>query len=329
MHKKIVIITDAWTPQVNGVVTTLKNIISIASKEFDIHIIHPGLYKTIPFPTYPEIRLPIDIWNVSVDIKKLNPDHIHIATEGLLGLVSKLYCDINNLKYTTAYHTKFPEYIESRIKGTQNLVYKYLRWFHAKSKSILITTNSMKEELETNGFGNLVVWTRGVDRKLFKHIPRTNNTSPILIYVGRVSIEKNIEAYLNIDLPYQKLVVGDGPELELLKSKYPKVTFLGSLSGNALVKAYNLGDVFVFPSKTDTFGLVQIEANACGLPIAAYPVTGPKDIIVQGMNGFMSVDLKEAVVNCLGINKSTISEVSDKYTWDECTKIFLEALVKP
>lgn len=326
---RILIATDAWNC-LNGVVTTLVNVANELEKQgHQVYWITPEEYSlTYPCPTYPEIRIPVDIWKTSSLIKMLNPDVIHIATEGSIGFSVRRYCLKNDIPFTTSYHTKFPEYIQKRFGFGLDVTYSYLKWFHKPSNQVLVTSQSMNEELTNKGFTNLVNWPRGVNRSLFKDTGTPLNKQLVIIYVGRVSIEKNIEAFLDLKLSAHKIVVGDGPEKERLEKLYPEVTWLGALTGKDLVNAYNSANVFVFPSKSDTYGIVNLEANACGLPIAAYPVTGPIDIVVQGKNGYLDNNLELAVLKCVRIDKKDIKTISKRHTWENCANIFLKTAIK-
>lgn len=336
---KILIVTDAWFPQVNGVVTTL----STTEKELtdlghDVVILHPGYegLKTFPLPSYPEIRMPWNVWRVGKIIKKIRPDAIHIATEGTLGLAARTFCYRKRIPITSSYHTKYPEYIKERLPFIPlSWGYKFMRWVHRDSRAVLVTTETMKKELDAWSLNpNLVIWSRGVDADTFNPAERTRTKIdidgiPRLVYVGRVSVEKNIEAFLNIDdMLGDKVVVGDGPQRKELEKNYPNVKWLGYKKGKELAKEYANADVFVFPSLTDTFGLVMIEANACGTPVAAYPVAGPIDIVVEGINGSLDKDLEAAVTSALKIDREGVrTHTVDTYSWAKSTHIFFSKLV--
>jgi glycosyltransferase involved in cell wall biosynthesis len=320
----ILIATDAWEPQVNGVVMTLKK---IQEECDDVVFITPNDFKSFPCPLYNEISLAIP-FGIDKKIKKLNPKYIHIATEGPIGLAARNWCIRNNRNFTTSYHTKFPEIVESMIKFPIQWSYAYMRWFHSKSSAVMVTTDSLKKDLEDRGFKNLVKWTRGVDTSLFRP-PKKKNLKgqiPMLLYVGRVSIEKNIEAFLDLDIRATKVVVGDGPELDRLKQKYRDVNFMGKLTGTNLAFVYQNADVFVFPSKADTFGLVIIEALACGTPVAAYPVTGPIDILNDKI-GAMDLDLKVACEKAVKLKRSDCYNfIKENYDWKKTAKMFIDNL---
>jgi glycosyltransferase involved in cell wall biosynthesis len=324
------IVTDAWEPQVNGVVRTLKQTRHELEKMGHIiEMITPLEFKTIPCPTYPDISLSLFPKRKVVEkIKAFNPDAIHIATEGPLGIAARGYAIKNDLPFSTAYHTRFPEYVKARTGIPLSLTYKFLRWFHDPSLAVMAPTQVVKNDLEYYGFTNVVLWTRGVDLDIFKmqESKALDTTHPIYLYVGRVAVEKNIEAFLELKLPGSKWVVGDGPALAGLKDKYPEVNYLGVLQQEALAKVYAAADVFVFPSKTDTFGLVLLEAMACGLPVAAYPVTGPIDVIGNSQSGAMDEDLREACLAALNIPRETARAHAEKFSWKVASEQFLQHL---
>ncbi len=325
---KILIVTDAWHPQVNGVVRTLSYLVKELKKEkHDVHLITPQEFLTLPCPTYPEIRLSINAYPKIYDkIKKINANIVHIATEGPLGFFARRYCIKNNIKFTTSLHTKFAEYINERIHIPVSIGYSFLRYFHKPSNKILVTTENMKKELMNRNFKNLVVWTRGVNSNIFGKIKKAeiSKPAPIFIYVGRVAIEKNIKAFLDIDIQGSKIVVGAGPQLDELKKKYKDVLFTGMLEEKEVAAYLAASDVFVFPSKTDTFGIVIIEALAAGVPVAAYPVTGPLDILQNTKVDCLDLDLKTSILKALKIKKEDCKEVAKQYTWENCAKIFMQ-----
>lgn len=332
--KKICILSDTSKPHINGVVTTLENLVeNLKNRKFNVRFINQNEFQTIRTPFYKELDFVINPWKIWKKIEEFSPDSIHIATEFSLGFFATIYCIKNNIKYTTSYHTNWPLYVKSLMPYfPENLVYEYLRYIHGNSCKILVTNHMMKKELENKGFKNLVVWSRGVDKKIFNSSLRKelNFKRPIFLNVGRVSYEKNLEEFLSLNLPGTKIIVGTGPLLEKYKRKYPDVIFLGKKEGRDLAEIYASSDVFVFPSKTDTFGMVLIESLACGLPVAAYPVTGPLEIIENGKNGYLSENLKEACLNCLNLmnkRKEIEEDCSKKWSWENTTNIFLENIV--
>jgi len=328
---KIIIVTDAWYPQVNGVVRTLdetsKQLIKLGH---EVKLISPEGFFTIPCPTYPEIKLSLFPGaKVSSMIKEFNPDCLHISTEGPLGLAARAYASRNSLAFTSAYHTRFPEYVHARIKLPLKITYAFLRWFHSRSELVMVPTEEVKKDLLKYKIGNPQIWARGVDLEIFKPKKgRRKNKNPILLNVGRVSVEKNLEEFLKIDLPYDKWVVGDGPALKELKKKYPKVIFHGAKSKEELEYYYNKADVFVFPSKTDTFGLVLLEAMACGLPVAALPVSGPLDVIGNSDAGNLNLNLKEACKKALLIPRKVAREYAKTFSWEITSRTFETYLVR-
>jgi glycosyltransferase involved in cell wall biosynthesis len=327
---KIMIVTDAWEPQVNGVVRTLKQTMHELRKlGHEIEMITPLGFKTIPCPTYPDISLSLFPGKkVRQKMMDFEPDAIHIATEGPLGIAARSYALKNKLPFTTAYHTRFPEYVKARTAIPLAITYKFLRWFHDPSLALMAPTEVVIKDLKHYGFTNTVLWTRGVDLDVFKmqESKVLDSDPPIFLCVGRVAVEKNIEAFLELKLPGSKWVVGDGPALEGLKNKYPHVNYLGVLQQEELAKVYVAADVFVFPSKTDTFGLVLLEAMACGLPVAAYPVTGPIDVLGDSEAGVMRENLQEACLLALRIPKSEARKHAEKFSWKVASEQFLDHL---
>ena len=327
---RIMIITDAWEPQVNGVVRTLKQTrAELIAMGHEVDMITPQEFKTIPCPTYPDISLSLFPGKKLAErIKEFSPDAMHIATEGPLGLAARAYGVRNHLPFSTAYHTRFPEYVQARTKIPVGITYRFLRWFHKPSMAVMAPTIVVKNDLEKYGFANVVLWSRGVDLNIFKMQPSKvlNSAHPIYLYVGRVAIEKNINAFLEINLPGSKWIVGDGPALAGIKQKYPEIHYLGVLDQVELAQVYAAADVFVFPSKTDTFGLVLLEAMACGLPVAAYPVTGPIDVLGKSNAGVMHEDLKEACLQALKIPRERAREHAEKFSWRAATEQFASHL---
>jgi glycosyltransferase involved in cell wall biosynthesis len=326
MH--IAIISDAWFPQVNGVVRTLSTIVEeLRAMGHRVSTITPDLFKSIPCPGYKEIRLSLNA-NVGKHLDRLNPDAIHIAVEGPLGILARRYCLKRRLPFTTAYHTKFPEYLMEQYGIPVCLTYPLVRRFHAPSCSVMVATPTMEADLIARGFKNITRWSRGVDTSLFAPGDKTflDLPRPIWLNVGRVSAEKNIGAFLDLDLPGTKVVVGDGPQLNELKGKYPQVHFAGVQTGKTLARYYSASDVFVFPSRTDTFGLVLLEALASGLPVAAYPVTGPIDVITSEEVGILNADLQEAARRALYLSPERCWSYAMYYSWRASAEQFLNNL---
>jgi glycosyltransferase involved in cell wall biosynthesis len=327
---KIMIVTDAWEPQVNGVVRTLKQTChELRLMGHEIEMITPLQFKTIPCPTYPDISLSLFPGKgVARKIKDFEPDAIHIATEGPLGLSARAYAVRNRLPFSTAYHTRFPEYVHARTGIPISWTYAFLRWFHGPSMAVMAPTIVVKNDLEKFGFTNVVLWSRGVDTEVFnmQESKVLNSAHPIFLYVGRVAVEKNINAFLEIDLPGSKWVVGDGPAMAKIKQQYPNVNYLGVLQQPELAKVYAAADVFVFPSKTDTFGLVLLEAMACGTPVAAYPVTGPIDVLGDSPAGAMNDDLRTACLEALKIPREVARAHAERFSWRASTEQFARHL---
>jgi glycosyltransferase involved in cell wall biosynthesis len=329
--KKLLLITDAWQPLTNGVVTTYNNIIvELAALGVQTEVIHPGLFRGIPCPGYPEIPLSLDVWKVGRMIDLAAADHIHVAVEGPLGLAARYFLNRRNLRYTTSFHTRFPEYVRERLPFVPlALGYRFMRWFHRRSERILVTTPSMREDLARYGFERMAVWGRGVDTGLFRPNGKAGNdpVDPKFLYVGRVAVEKNIEVFLELELPGEKIVVGDGPSRRALEKCYPSVRFTGYKYGAELAEYFGSADVFVFPSRTDTFGLVMLEAMACGTPVAAFPVPGPIDVVTQGVTGFLDHDLQSAALRALQLSREACREHALTRSWRACAQTMRDNLV--
>lgn len=327
---KIAIITDAWEPQTNGVVTTLKATTQQLKKlGHNVTIFSHIGHKTVPCPGYSSIRLALfPSKKLTRDLATIAPDAIHIATEGPLGIAARCWCLKNNVTFTSSYHTQFPEYLKLRLGIPIRWTYAWFRRFHSKAAYTLVPTESQKIRLKSHGFRHVKVWGRGVDTDIFNpsNPQQFVYPKPIMVYMGRISVEKNIEAFLSIDNPGTKLIIGDGPDLESLKKKFTKAIFIGNKFGSELASWLAGGDVFVFPSKTDTFGLVNLEAMACGLPVAAYPVTGPKDIIKEGITGSMNENLKTAIDKALTVNPQNCIDYALETNWSKASTVFASYL---
>jgi glycosyltransferase involved in cell wall biosynthesis len=330
---RVVVATDAWHPQTNGVVRTLATTVEhMRAGGIDVHVISPDQFRTIPCPTYPEIRLSLLAGGaVTRQLEQLQPTAVHVSTEGPIGLAARRWCVRVGHAFTTAYHTQFPEYIRARAPVPLSVSYAYMRWFHGAAKRTLVATPSMRRQLEAHGFDNIATWSRGVDSELFR--PREKSflslPRPIWLYLGRVAVEKGIEDFLALDLPGTKLVVGDGPARPSLQARFPDVVFVGYKHGEDLARHVAASDVFVFPSRTDTFGLVLLEAMACGLPVAAYPVTGPVDVVANGVTGVLDEDLRAAALAALKLDPAACREHAVGYSWEACTRQFVSALAQP
>jgi glycosyltransferase involved in cell wall biosynthesis len=330
---RILIVTDAWKPQVNGVVRTLTTVVEeLRAMGHAVEVIGPDRFRTVPCPTYPDISLSLLPRRRLVRlIEAFKPDALHIATEGPLGLAARRWAKSTGFAFTTAFHTRFAEYVKARTGIPVRPIYAWMRRFHGAGHGTMVATQSLRDELHSRGFRNIRSWSRGVDLELFKPFPREewDLPRPIFIYIGRVAVEKNIRAFLDLDLPGSKVVVGGGPQLASLKREYPGVTFTGPRYGEALARAYAGADVFVFPSLTDTFGLVLLESLACGTPVAAFPVTGPKDVLTssRGKIGSVNTDLRAAALDALTADRQACREHAEKYSWRACAEIFLSHLV--
>jgi glycosyltransferase involved in cell wall biosynthesis len=326
-RKRIAIISDAWHPQVNGVVRTLSAVCDgLAGAGHEPLVFGPDRYRTIPCPGYSTIRLGIGVGRaLARQLDEFAPDAIHIATEGPLGLAARAFCLRRGWPFTTAYHTRFPEYVRARCGVPLSWTYAALRWFHAPSKGIMVATETVRRELAARGFDRLVAWTRGVDTAQFRPgcAPAVELPGPIFLYVGRVAVEKNLPGFLDLDLPGSKLVVGDGPSLAAMRRRYPLVHFAGAQSGEALVRHYAAADVMVMPSRTETFGLVMLEALACGVPVAAFPAPGPSDVIGGSGAGIIGDDLTAAALAALAIPRERCLAHAAKYGWQASTEQFL------
>ncbi len=328
---KILVATDAWHPQVNGVVRTL-NMMADAAKSMGVEVtfLTPQSFKTISLPSYADIHLALPRPGmIARIIEEAQPDYIHIATEGPLGILARRYCAKNKVPFTTSFHTRFPEYISARFPIPESWIWAALRLFHGTSDAVMAATPALADELRGRGFRNVVLWSRGVDAKLFH--PREFDLGlprPIFLSVGRVAVEKNLEAFLDLDLPGTKVIVGDGPARVELERKYPDAVFLGTMQGEQLAETYAAADVFVFPSKTDTFGLVLLEALASGVPVAAYPVCGPLDVIGDAPVGALDNDLHAACLKALTISRDSCREFALGLSWDACARVFVENVTR-
>ena len=323
----ILVATDAWHPQVNGVVRTL-TMMAEAAKSFgvDISFLTPQSFRTFAMPSYPDLRLALPSPSkIASLIEAAKPDGIHIATEGPIGFMVRRYCRKRGLPFTTSFHTRFPEYVSARSPVPEAWVWRGLRWFHKPSQAVMAATPALAAELRARGFRNVVLCSRGVDTALFH--PRAIDLClpvPVFLNVGRVAIEKNLEAFLDLDLPGTKVVVGDGPARPALERKYPDAVFLFFFNDTATTEIYTAADVFVFPSKTDTFGLVLLEALASGLPVAAFPVTGPRDVIGAAPVGVLSDDLRTACLDALQISPQACVEFATLHTWQASARVFAD-----
>ncbi|WP_245539800.1 glycosyltransferase family 4 protein [Reyranella massiliensis] len=331
---RIAIVSDAWRPQINGVVRTLETVARLLRAEgHEVEVFGPDRFRTLPCPTYPEIRLSLFPGaRLSHMLKLFAPDAIHLVTEGPLGWAARSFCMSRGLPFTTAYHTRFPEYVRARVRIPLSWSYAFVRRFHATSSAVLVVSPAIREELAGRGFENLVPWSRGVDIAAFQPQPRATlndgqgGERPVWLYAGRVAIEKNIKAFLDLDLPGTKWVVGGGPQLKELKRRYKDVRFFGAVDTDELSLRYSQADCFVFPSRTDTFGLVMVEALASGVPVAGYPVPGPLDVVTDPKVGALDEDLRTACLAAVARDPADCRRHAESFTWERCAQQFLQTL---
>lgn len=336
-QKKIIIATDTWHPHMDGVVRHIDELMrQIQKMGFEVVILYPSLFLSFPLPFYTDYRFALLMKSkLKKIIKKEKPDNIHIMTSGPFAIALRDICIKDGINFTTTYSTHFPSYAKAYVLKSDvvfNLTYSFLKWFHNAGAKTMVSTKSLKEEVENRGFKNVVVCPLGVDTDFFK---RSSNVPdylaeikrPIFMYLGRIAKEKNIEEFLKCELPGTKLIVGNGPLKPDLEKKYPEVLFVGEKRGNELVNLLSASDVFVFPSVTETFGLVILEALACGLPVAAHNVMGPKDIITQGVDGYLDNDLTKAATNCLNLSRENCRKKALKFSWEHSADIFIDSLI--
>jgi glycosyltransferase involved in cell wall biosynthesis len=327
---RILLASDAWTPQINGVVVTLQNTLrGLEAAGHTVEVVGPDRFVSIPCPTYPEIRLALFPGRgIAKVLAEFSPHAVHIATEGPIGIATRKLCLRRKIPFTTSYHTRFPEYVHARTRLPTAITYAWLRYFHAPSTATMVATPAIHEDLERRGFKRLVRWSRGVDSTLFRPGSPTPNVwkRPVFMYVGRVAVEKNIGAFLSLDLPGTKVVVGDGPHRAALERSHGDAVFVGAKVGEELAAHFRSADVFVFPSRTDTFGLVMIEAMASGTPVAAFRVPGPLDVVRDGESGVLGDDLRTAALAALDLDRETVRRHALTFSWQSATAEFLKHL---
>lgn len=327
---RIAIVSDAWRPQINGVVRTIETIVKLLQVEgHDVEVFGPDRFRTLPCPTYPEIRLSLfPAARLNHMLKLFAPDAIHLVTEGPLGWAARNFCRARGIPFTSAYHTRFPEYVRARIRLPLAWSYALVRRFHAPSAAVLVVAQSIRDELAARGFKNLVPWSRGVDIAAFRPQPREQleDARPIWLYAGRLAIEKNVKAFLDLDLPGSKWVVGGGPQMKELQRRYKDARFFGSVDTEELAHRYAQADCFVFPSRTDTFGLVMVEALASGVPVAAYPVPGPFDLVTSTKVGALDDDLRTACLAAIACDPADCRAHAETFTWAQCARQFRDTL---
>jgi len=328
---RIMIVSDAWFPQTNGVVNTLAQTAAWLGRfGHEVRLVTPRDFRTLPCPTYPEIRVALlPQRKLAASIAAFRPQALHIATEGPVGFSARRYCISHGLRFTTSYHTQFPQYLRARLPIPLATSYALLRWFHGAAHNCMVSTQSVHAELAARGFRNVVRWQRGVDTQLFRPQSKDflNLPRPIAACVGRVAVEKNVAAFLRMPWSGTKLVIGDGPERQRLQARYPDAVYAGFRFGEDLAAHMAAADVLVFPSLTDTFGLVNLEAMACGVPVAAFPVTGPIDVVQDGVTGALDTDLARAAQRALRIDPRACRERALRSSWDSCTHEFESNLV--
>ncbi len=324
------IVTDAWHPQINGVVATLAHTTTWLHRfGHELEMVTPSGFPSLPCPTYPEIRLSLLPYSaIARRIDAFAPQAVHIATEGPLGLAARRFCAYRGLRFTTSYHTQFPQYLRARFPVPERFSYAMLRRFHAPARRCMVSTESLRRELASRGFRNLAIWRRGVDTELFRPRDKSALTlpRPIAAYVGRVAVEKNVGAFLAMPWHGSKVVIGDGPARVPLQRDHPDAEFLGFRIGEDLARLLAAADVMVFPSRTDTFGLVNLEAAACGVPVAAYPVTGPIDVIEDGVSGVLDEDLSAAARRALDLDPRACRRRALDFDWETCSREFVANL---
>ncbi|MEZ5925771.1 MAG: glycosyltransferase family 1 protein [Hyphomicrobiaceae bacterium] len=328
---RILVATDAWHPQVNGVVRTYERLADeVGALGAELVFLTPEDRFTLPLPSYPEIRLaPIGRRTVAETFDGAGASYLHIATEGPIGLAARRFARDRLMPFTTSFHTRFADYLSERLPVPLGWGYAAQRWFHNAGAGMLVSTPSLAEELAQRGFKNILAWTRGVDTDLYRpRADRQFGDGPVFLYVGRVAVEKNLDAFLSLDLPGKKVIVGAGPAHDELMRRYPSAVFTGPRFGEALARCYASADVFVFPSRTDTFGIVLLEAMASGVPVAAFPVTGPRDVVAPGLGGILSDDLGAAALQAMALDRGAVRGHALGFSWRQAARMFLDNVIR-
>jgi glycosyltransferase involved in cell wall biosynthesis len=329
--RTLLLATDAWHPQVNGVVRTWTQVIAeLAQLGVRTEVVHPALFRTVAAPRYPEIRLALARRrSIEAIAARARPDFVHVATEGPIGMLARSWCVRSGVPFTTSYHTQFPQYLKRYFGLPEAITWRFVRWFHNAAARTLAPTAQVVAELASHGMPRAQLWCRGVDTTLFRPVAPAlcDLPRPVFVYAGRVAVEKNLEAFLSAELPGTKLIVGDGPARESLGRRFPGAHWAGYQFGEQLVAHYCSADVFVFPSRSDTYGIVMLEANACGLPVAAYPVTGPIDVVQQGETGWLDDDLAVAARRALEVSSESCIAHARTQSWRRCAEMMLGAAV--
>lgn len=329
--RRILIVSDTWHPKIDGIVRVTDQLVRrLEARGHTTLVVHPGLFFTIPFPVYPELRLALFPTPRLVRmVESFAPDHIHVMTEGPLGLAMRRLCRKRGWKFTTSYHTHLQLYVHVRLQRFLGFVYGLLNWFHKAAERTMVSTQSLAAALEAHNFKNVVLCPMGVDGDVFVRqngIARDPN-QPVFVYLGRIAPEKSVHDFLKLDLPGKKVVIGDGPSRRQLEQQFPDATFVGYQQGSQLIETLSGCDVMVFPSRTETFGLVVLEALAMGIPVAAYDVMGPRDTITHGVDGYLSHDLREAALKCLELKGDHCRQKALRYSWEATVDAFLSNLV--
>lgn len=324
---RILIVSDVWKPTVNGLCTILGQLASRLRRQgHSVYILYPGMFARVRCPWYPDVHLALNLWQMGTFISAWKPNCLHIASEGPMGLAARRWATARKLPVTTAIHTRMDIHLSVNLGIPASWVNSYMRWFHSASDSVLVHSQQQKEELEAQGYNNLELWSQGVNHDLFRPLPPGKELGDYLLFVGRISSEKEIERFLQTPTQLRKVVVGDGPRLPWLKKHFPEVEFTGLLRGQALAEVYARARAFVMPSRSETLGIVMLEALASGVPVAAYPVIGPIGVIENGVNGWLDEDLAVAIAKALLVDRNRCCQEAMWRSWDQTTEQFLASL---